>query len=311
MGGVEVVRMSPSLPNLDHNQNQNQSQNQEISENPDNYYDDQYANVKNPCSFTTYLEESGWQVISEEEKKNTVHHVAIGSLIKQFLGLFDQRKANIVFEGSNRASKIFEIDQQILLDISRTMPISVPVQLPPKQLQVAFTSFLGKIEALFNNQVKKKKAVLPVLPVVEKRLDRSLTSQWKINGAPAPRDIEVFIKKVYDLSGCNEELVHKVTQIYNQRVGIDLFRMAHLYCEERGLIDNHICSPLNQKFNLDLIISTSKAVIVGKSVFGAFSRDEVETNGELKLQHKINVSGDYDLHSEDVEYSIDAINMSL
>jgi len=125
--------------------------------------------------------------------------------------------------------------------------------------------------------------------------NRDLTATWSINGKPAPRSPHVLL----GILGCQQPMNRlRITQLYNQRCGIDICRrIKSLYDDDNGVL------PKSSSYTLDLKLLPGESV----SIQAATDVDVFEYTPQGlvgKSVDSVHVDATYDLGSGRVCYNI-------
>ena len=123
--------------------------------------------------------------------------------------------------------------------------------------------------------------------------DRAAT--WSINGQPAPREPSVLLS----ILGCQKPLKRlRITQLYNQRCGIDICRRV------QGLYDeHHVVLPKSSTYTLDLELMPGKPNRIHACAdMSVFEYDERGVTG--RSVSRVSVDATYDLYDGTVCYNV-------
>jgi len=131
----------------------------------------------------------------------------------------------------------------------------------------------------------------------------NMTKQWCVNGQSLPRDP---VQNLAEIKRHTHEQSFQVTQLLNQRIGIDMTRKIQLYCKEAGFFTHLMPIIIGDSRSLSLCTHDKCLTITGRASYqlvglcGGILDDETS----CEHGHCLHIQGVYDLCSGDVEYVI-------
>lgn len=136
----------------------------------------------------------------------------------------------------------------------------------------------------------------------------NMTKQWCVNGQLLPRDP---VQNLAEIKRHTHKQSFQVTQLLNQRIGIDMTRKIQLYCKEAGLFTHLMPIIIGDSRSLSLWTHDEHLTITGRASYQLVSLCDGILNDETSHEHghRLHIQGVYDICSGDVEYTIHADNI--
>lgn len=129
------------------------------------------------------------------------------------------------------------------------------------------------------------------------------TEQWCINGKALARDP---FQNLVQIKRHTKNRSFQVTQLLNQRIGIDMTRKIQLYCMEMGLLTHFMPINIEGSRSLSVCTHANRLTITGRVSYRLVGLSDGFLDDEGNQDHvqRLHIQGIYDLCSGSVEYNI-------
>jgi hypothetical protein len=126
-------------------------------------------------------------------------------------------------------------------------------------------------------------------------------TRFFFNDEEVAPDLKTFLNKINDYLPSR---VLEISQLFNQRIGIDLNRQASFYALEKGYLSTHMIYPLKGSFILKLQILAKQVSIVGEAFFRFISVENgcIQEGNEMAIT--LECTGVYQLDRGSVKYTL-------